>query len=361
MAATAGPDFYEILGIDRSASAEEVKSAFRKRAMEFHPDRNSDKDAAEKFKAIGRAYEVLSDDQKRARYDQYGEDGIGSSTGFEGFDFSSRGSDYDGAFGDLVDEVLTERAAQRQASVDVGSDLHKKISLTFNQALKGTESTVVVTRRGTCRQCHGQGTTQVAALSCRACHGTGILRTVRGHMVFTKGCLTCAGTGEQSLQRCVQCDGTGHSMRTENVVVRIPAGIADGDRVRIQKKGNVGLPSGEVGDLFVTVQVSEHPAYRREGADLFTMISLAVHEAALGSRIDIEEPGGHMTLRVPPGTQSGQRFRLRGRGMPSLKNGQRGDLFVEVQLMLPKVLSEKSKELLKEFGKINDESVRECK
>ena len=358
-------DLYLVLGVTQKASEADIKRAYRKLARRYHPDINpGDSYAEASFRQILEAYETLVDPDRRYRYDTVGNivEKIGSTvSGFEGFDFSSRGSDYDGAFGDLVDEVLTERAAQRQASVDVGSDLHKKISLTFNQALKGTESTVAVTRRGTCRQCHGQGTTQVAALSCRACRGTGILRTVRGHMVFTKGCLTCAGTGEQSLQRCVQCDGTGHAMRTENVVVRIPAGIADGDRVRIQKKGNVGLPSGEVGDLFVTVQVSEHPAYRREGDDLFTMISLAVHEAALGSRIDIEEPGGHMTLRVPPGTQSGQRFRLRGRGMPSLKNGQRGDLFVEVQLMLPKVLSEKSKELLKEFGKINDESVRECK
>lgn len=358
-------DLYLVLGVTQKASEADIKRAYRKLARRYHPDINpGDSYAEASFRQILEAYETLVDPDRRYRYDTVGNivEKIGSTvSGFEGFDFSSRGSDYDGAFGDLVDEVLTERAAQRQASVDVGSDLHKKISLTFNQALKGTESTVAVTRRGTCRQCHGQGTTQVAALSCRACRGTGILRTVRGHMVFTKGCLTCAGTGEQSLQRCVQCDGTGHAMRTENVVVRIPAGIADGDRVRIQKKGNVGLPSGEVGDLFVTVQVSEHPAYRREGDDLFTMISLAVHEAALGSRIDIEEPGGHMTLRVPPGTQSGQRFRLRGRGMPSLKNGQRGDLFVEVQLMLPKVLSEKSKELLREFGKINDESVRECK
>lgn len=358
-------DLYLVLGVTQKASEADIKRAYRKLARRYHPDINpGDSYAEASFRQILEAYETLVDPDRRYRYDTVGNivENIGSTvSGFEGFDFSRRGSDYDGAFGDLVDEVLTERAAQRQASADVGSDLHKKISLTFNQALKGTESTVAVTRRGTCRQCHGQGTTQVAALPCRACRGTGILRTVHGHMVFTKGCLTCAGTGEQSLQRCVQCDGTGHAMRTENVVVRIPAGIADGDRVRIQKKGNVGLPSGEIGDLFVTVQVSEHPAYRREGDDLFTVISLAVHEAALGSRIDIEEPGGHMTLRVPPGTQSGQRFRLRGRGMPSLKNGQRGDLFVEVQLMLPKVLSEKSKELLKEFGKINGESVRECK
>ena len=358
-------DLYLVLGVTQKASETDIKRAYRKLARRYHPDINpGDSYAEASFRQILEAYETLVDPDRRYRYDTVGNivENIGSTvSGFEGFDFSRRGSDYDGAFGDLVDEVLTERAAQRQASADVGSDLHKKISLTFNQALKGTEPTVAVTRRGTCRQCHGQGSTQVAALSCRACRGTGILRTVHGHMVFTKGCLTCAGTGEQSLQRCVQCDGTGHAMRTENVVVRIPAGIADGDRVRIQKKGNVGLPSGEVGDLFVTVQVSEHPAYRREGDDLFTVIYLAVHEAALGSRIDIEEPSGHMTLRVPPGTQSGQRFRLRGRGMPSLKNGQRGDLFVEVQLMLPKVLSEKSKELLKEFGKINGESVRECK
>lgn len=359
-------DLYLVLGVTQEASEADIKRAYRKLARRYHPDINpGDSYAEASFREILEAYETLIDPDQRYRYDTVGNvvEDIGSTvSGFEGFDFSRRGSDYDGAFGDLVDEVLTERAAQRKTSTDVGSDLHKKISLTFIESLEGTESTVTVTRRGTCRKCNGNGSIQVTALPCRACRGTGILRTVHGHMVFTKACLTCAGTGEQSLQRCVQCDGTGYEIRAENVAVRIPAGITDGDRVRIQKKGNVGLPSGEAGDLFVTVQVGEHPIYRREGDDLFTVISLAVHEAALGSRIDIEEPGGRLVkLRVPPGTQSGQQLRLRGRGMPSLKNGQRGDFLVEVQLMLPKVLSEKTKELLREFGKINSESVRNCK
>jgi molecular chaperone DnaJ len=178
-------------------------------------------------------------------------------------------------------------------------------------------------------------------------------------MVFSKSCPACAGTGQQRPRLCEPCGGAGQEARTENVTVRIPAGVADGDRVRIPSKGHAGLRGGQTGDLYITVQVLPHPVYRREGDDLHMVVPIAIHEAALGARVDILTPDGAARLRVPPGTQSGQRFRMRDRGAPSTRDGRRGDLVVEVRLMLPRVLDERSKELLREFGKINGESVRE--
>jgi len=182
---------------------------------------------------------------------------------------------------------------------------------------------------------------------------------VRGHMVFSRSCTSCGGTGQQRPRACELCAGTGQDVRTESVAVRIPAGIANGDRIRVSGKGNAGHRGGAAGDLFIDVRVAAHPVFRRDGDDLHMMVSIAVHEAALGARIEIVTPDGQARLRVPPGTQSGQRFRLRERGAHSTRSGGRGDLVVEVRLMLPRVLDERSKELLREFGRINGDNVRE--
>jgi molecular chaperone DnaJ len=256
-------------------------------------------------------------------------------------------------------EVLTERNARQPASPERGVDLHLTLQLGFEEALRGAQRGVVVTHRATCRSCAGTGRTGAKGAACLVCQGSGAVRSVRGHMVFSKNCPACAGTGQQRPRMCEPCNGTGQETRAETIAVGIPAGISDGERVRVPGMGNAGLRGGPAGDVYITVHVTPHSLYRREGDDLHMSVPIAIHEAALGAKIDIPTPDGGVRLRVPPGTQSGQRFRLRERGAPSTRDQRRGDLVVEVRLMLPRVLDERSKELLREFGKINGESVRE--
>jgi molecular chaperone DnaJ len=254
--------------------------------------------------------------------------------------------------------VFSERNTQ-QPSPEPGADLHQSLHLGFEEALTGTTRTVTVTRRESCRSCAGTGRTRVSPGPCHLCQGSGAVRTVRGHMVFSRSCTACGGSGQQRPRLCEPCSGTGQETRSESVQVRIPAGINDSDRVRVAGKGNAGLHGGPPGDLYISVQVAAHPVFRREGDDLHMVLAIAVHEAALGAKVDIATPDGTARLRVPPGTQSGQRFRLRERGAMSTRDGRRGDLVVEARLMLPKLLDERSKELLREFGRINGENVRE--
>jgi molecular chaperone DnaJ len=261
-------------------------------------------------------------------------------------------------FGDLFAEVLTNRR-DPQAGPERGADLHLGLQLRFEEALAGATREVTATRRESCRACAGTGRTRAAAGPCHLCEGTGAVRSVRGHMVFSRSCPGCGGTGRQRPRSCESCGGVGQESRGEIVTVRVPAGITDGDRVRVAGKGNAGLRGGPPGDLYVTVQVAPHPIFRREGDDVHMAMPIAVHEAALGARVEVPLPDGPARLRIPPGTQSGQRFRLRERGAPSTRDGRRGDFVVEVRLMLPKVLDERSKELLREFGRINGENVRD--
>jgi molecular chaperone DnaJ len=354
-------DLYVVLGLQHGASESEIKRAYRRLARRFHPDINpGDRMAEARFRQILDAYETLIDPDRRSRYDSGTPDDPREprSSGFEGFDFSARGADYSASFGDLFAEVLSERGA-RPTGAERGADLHHAVHLSFDDALSGVQRAVTVTRRETCRTCAGTGLTRLTVGSCPACQGTGAVRSVRGHMVFSRSCPGCGGTGQQRPRQCEPCGGTGQETRSETANVRIPAGVTDGDRVRVAGKGNAGIRGGQPGDLFITVHVSPHATFRREGDDLHLIVPLAIHEAALGARIDIPTPDGAARLRVPPGTQSGQRFRLRERGATSIRDGRRGDLVVEVRLMLPKLLDERSKELLREFGRINGESVRE--
>jgi molecular chaperone DnaJ len=354
-------DLYVILGLPHGASDAEIKRAYKRLARRYHPDINpGDRMAEARFRQILDAYETLIDPDRRHRYDAgvSPEPGDRHTSGFEGFDFSTQGSDYSGTFGDLVAEVLTERDRRRQAPPERGADLHQEVSLGFEDALRATQRVVTVTRREVCRGCGGSGRTRAAAGPCVSCHGTGAVRSVRGHMIFSKACHTCGGTGQQRPRICEACAGSGQETRSEAVTVRIPAGVADGERVRVAGKGNAGIHGGQAGDLLITVHVAAHELYRRHGDDLYMVVPVAIHEAALGARVDIVTPDGPAKLRVPPGTQSGQRFRLRERGAPSTRDGRRGDLVIEVRLMLPRLLDERSKELLREFGRINEEGVR---
>ena len=355
-------DLYVVLGVRRGATESEIKRAYRRLARRFHPDINpGDRTAEVRFREILGAYETLIDRDRRTRYDSgalAADVDDQRSSGFEGFDFSARSTDHAVTFGDLFAEVLTGRGATPPAS-GRGADLHQELELLFEEAFAGAQRPVTVTRRETCRTCAGSGRTRGGPGTCQVCQGTGAVRSVRGHMVFSRRCGVCGGTGLPRPRGCEPCGGTGEEMHTEVVQVRIPAGIANGDRVRVAGKGNAGARGGPPGDLYITVHVAAHAVFRREGDDLHFVVPIAIHEAALGARVDIPALDGSARLRVPPGTQAGQRFRLRERGMASTRDGRRGDLVAEVRLMLPRLLDERSKELLREFGRINRESVRD--
>jgi molecular chaperone DnaJ len=349
-------DLYELLGLARGATLIEIKRSYRRLARKYHPDINPGDNAAEaRFKEITRAYETLSDPEARLRYDAGAlSSAVGSvSFEFEGFDFSGVVSREGTTFGDLFADILTQRQEPVGPAQHRGADLHASVSVSFDEAMAGVERAVTLTRRVSCRECRGAGVLTVAESRCHRCHGTGVLRSRRGSMVFSKSCDTCGGSGRLVQTPCERCAGLGIEMRSEMITVRIPAGIADGARVRVPEKGNAGERRGPVGDLFVTVRVESHDVFRRQGDELHVQVPIAVHEAALGARIDVPAPDGPARLRVPPGTQTGQRFRIWGRGAPSPRAGARGDLVVEVRIVLPKVLDERSKELLREFGKIN--------
>jgi molecular chaperone DnaJ len=358
-------DFYIVLGLERGASLNEIKRAYKRLARRYHPDINpGDRMAAAHFRQIAEAYETLSDPDRRRRYDVHGVAAVvtdAQTFGFEGFDFSVS---VDGAdaptFGDLFAEVFQQRAAARQP--ERGADLHETIELTFDEALAGGPRSVSITRLVHCRSCRGTGRLAVAETRCAHCHGTGVVKSARGHMVFSKACAHCGGQGRHGQAPCPACGGRQLEMRAETLVVNVPAGLADGARVRVPSKGHAGRVGSESGDLYITLKVEPHPVFRREGDDLHMTLPIAIHEAALGAKIDLAAPDGPARLRIPPGTQTGQRLRLRGRGIASPRDGRRGDLVVEIRLALPRVLDERSKELLREFGRINGaDDVREAR
>ncbi len=356
-------DLYIVLGVQREATPGDIKRAYRRLARRWHPDINpGDRDAAIRFRQVLEAYETLIDPDRRRRYDA-GHAPVARAEhapayGFSGFDFSARvHAERTTTFGELFEDVFARRIDPEVAPAH-GSDIHARAHVTFEEAWHGTERAVTVTRHHPCQQCAGSGFHRVSETRCVSCEGTGTVRSVRGHMVFSKNCPRCAGTGLLKQERCDACHGQGVAPRTEAITVRIPPGVPDGARVRMPGKGHAGVRGGAPGDLYLDVTVESHPVFRRDGDDVHMVLPVAVHEAGLGTRIDVATPDGTARVRVPPGTQSGQRFRLRERGVPT-RDGGRGDLVVEVRLALPRVLDERSKDLLREFGRINGESVRD--
>jgi molecular chaperone DnaJ len=361
-------DFYIVLGVQRDASLTELKRAYKRLARKFHPDINpGDRMAAAQFRRIAEAYETLSDAERRRRYDAVGAAppmaGSAASTfEFEGFDFSARVSGAAAStFGDLFADVLQARATVQPAAglPARGADLHQTIAVGFDEALRGGRASVVVSRHERCARCGGAGRLHAVERDCAHCRGTGAVTSARGHMIFSKPCVHCGGSGRQRQQACPDCGGQQTRMRSETMAINVPAGLGDGARIRVAGKGHAGVNGGAAGDLYITVRVEPHPLFRREGDDVHIVVPIAVHEAALGAKIDVPSPDGPARLRVPPGTQSGQRFRVRDRGARSLRDGRRGDLVVEVRIAMPKLLDERSKELLREFGRINAEDVRQ--
>ncbi len=355
-------DYYAILGLEPGAGPAEIKRAYRRLSRRYHPGVNpGDRQAEALFETITEAYETLSDPDRRRQYDTApaGSRPRAPSPEFEfaGFDFSfaARGTDA-ATFSELFADVL-HPAVHDDGRVEPGADLHASLTVTFEESLRGVDRQVVVTRQVPCGACGGAGRTRTLEGRCPHCQATGKVRWARGYMVFSKSCAACGGTGRQRSQRCEVCAGHGRLVRSEPVPVHVPAGVHDGARLRVAERGHTGTPGGRTGDLYVDVHVQPHPLFRREGDDLFIVVPVAVHEAVLGARIDVPTLDGGVKLKIPAGTQGGQRFRMSGRGAPT-PAGTRGDLFVEVKLVLPAVADERSKELMREFGRLNGEDVR---
>jgi molecular chaperone DnaJ len=355
-------DFYLLLGLGAEATTADIKRAYRRLARRYHPGINpGDREAAALFQRISEAYETLVDPQTRQQYDSGGGH-AGSAASedrafeFAGFDFSVAAQGAQAAtFNELFADVL-HPPAQSQGS-EHGSDIHAALTVSFVEAVQGTRRQVVVTRQESCMPCQGQGHVRTPEGRCGHCQGAGKIRWARGHMVFSKACTPCAGTGRLTRQRCVVCGGQGRVVRTEAVRVEVPPGTDDGTRLRIAERGHAGRNGGRTGDLDVTVHVEPHRVFWREGDDLHLQVPLAVHEAVLGTRIEVPSLDGPVRLRIPPGTQAGQRFRVSGRGVPTAA-GSRGDLVLEAMLVLPQLVDERSKELMREFGRLNNEDVR---
>ena len=352
--------YYAILGLSPDASVADVKRAYRRLSRRFHPGINpGDRAAAAAFQQITEAYETLVDLERRRRYDAGAhQPQVERTFEFTGFDFSVAAQGAQAAtFSELFAEALHPVGSADLGKPQAGADLHVTVSLSFEEAMQGVERQITVTRHVRCEGCDASGNVLVQESRCQHCQGSGKLRWARGHMVFTKSCAACGGSGRERYRRCTLCAGHGRHVRSDVVTVRIPAGIVNGARLRVAEHGHAGTLGGKAGDLYVDVQVRPHSFFRREGDDLHFVLPVAVHEAVLGTRIEVPSFDGPVRVRIPPGTQAGQRFRLSGRGAVTI-NGQRGDLVIEVRLVLPPVVDERSKELMREFGRINGEDVR---
>jgi molecular chaperone DnaJ len=354
-------DYYIVLGLRPGASEGEIKRAYRRLARRYHPDINPGDQMAEAlFRRIAEAYETLMDPQRRRQYDTgtvpHGE--TEPSLSFEGFDFSVVSDTRTSAtFSELFADVFERSAGVHDTRPQPGADIHASVSLSFEESVRGAERHMTVTRQEACATCQGRGFVRTVEGQCLHCHGTGSIRWTRGHMVFSRACTTCGGTGRRRELVCGACAGQATTVRTEGVTVRIPAGIGDGARLRVPGKGHAGRNGGAAGELVVAISVSAHPLFQRQGNDLLLKVPVAAHEAMLGAKIDVPSPSGTAKVRIPPGTQAGQRFRLHGRGVPGA-DGRAGDLVVEVRIVIPQLRDERSKELMREFAELNATNVR---
>ena len=374
-------DYYKVLGADRQAKPEQLRKAYRRLARKHHPDLNpGNKAAEEKFKEIQEAYEVLSDERKRKIYDQYGfyadnipPGGYGPTStaeagapgfDFSGFDFSDLGPEAErGGFGtsfrDLFSQFFSRRReeeAERQGP-ERGGDIEHHLHLGFWDAMRGTQVRLTVGHNEACATCGGTGAAGGARVTCTACGGSGKTTRQAGVMRFALTCPQCGGSGWQR-RRCTACGGAGHLRRPETFDVRIPPGADTGSRVRVPGKGNAGTSGGPPGDLFIVTEVEPHPLFERKGDNIYVKVPVTVPEAALGAKVEVPTIDGPATIKIPPGTQSGQRLRLREKGAPSLRGNARGDQFVEVQVVVPRVADERSKEILRELARLNPEDPR---
>jgi molecular chaperone DnaJ len=338
-----------VLGVNRTATEQEIKSAYRKLALQFHPDRNpNNPQAEEKFKEASEAYAILADGEKRALYDRFGHVGVGG--GGAGFDatvfqeFSDIFGDFFG-FGDLFGG-----GSRRRSRAQRGADLREDINLTFEEAFFGTDTKLTVRRHETCEECRGSGAAHgKAPVTCRSCGGRGQVRYQQGFFSIARTCPTCQGTGNVITDPCPNCKGEGRVLRQRSVDAKVPPGVEDGTRIRFSGLGEGGVHGGPPGDLYVVLHVREHPFFEREGNDLHCVIPISFAQAALGAEINVPSLEGASVLKVPEGTQSGTTLRIRGKGVPVLNGHGKGDLYVEVRVQTPGKLNKRQRELLQEL------------
>jgi molecular chaperone DnaJ len=345
-------DYYEVLGVQRGATEQEIKSAYRKLALQYHPDRNpNNPDAEEKFKECSEAYAVLADGEKRELYDRFGHAGVGGAAGGAGFDatvfqdFSDIFGEFFG-FGDLFGGGRSGRRTRAQR----GADLREDITIEFEEAVFGTEKKITYRKHESCETCKGSGSAQgKAPIPCRGCSGRGQVRYQQGFFSIARTCPTCQGAGSVISDPCTKCRGEGRVVQQKTIDAKIPAGVEDGTRIRFTGVGEAGVHGGPAGDLYIFLHVKEHPFFERQGNDLYCSIPVSVAQAALGVEIQVPTLEGEQTLKVPEGTQSGTTLKLRNKGVPVLNGHGKGDLFVEIRVHTPTKLTKRQRELLQEL------------
>lgn len=347
-------DYYEVLGCGRNAGEAELKKAYRRLAMKYHPDRNpDDKQAEARFKEAKEAYEILSNSEKRAAYDQFGHAGVDASQAGGGF--GAGGDAFSDIFGDVFGDIFGNAGRRGRSRVFRGADLRYELALSLEQAVAGDSINIDVPTKVECGRCRGAAAEPgTQRSSCNRCSGSGQVRVQQGFFSIQQTCPTCRGQGTIIMSPCTECSGRGRVRKIKTLAVQVPAGVDTGDRIRLAGEGEAGRNGGPAGDLYVDIAVSRHPIFAREGRNLSCDVPISFADAVLGSSVEVPTLGGHVVLKVPPETQSGRVFRLRGRGVGSVRGTGVGDLFCKVQVETPVKLDEDQKELLRKF----DESLQ---
>ena len=346
-------DFYQVLGVDRNASDSEIKKNYRRLAMKFHPDRNKDnpESAEEKFKQIKQAYEILSDQKKRSAYDQFGHAGVDPTMGGGPGGFGA-GESFSDIFGDVFGDIFGGGGGgRRRSNVQRGADLQYNLELSLEEACAGTEVKIRVPVMSTCSACKGSGAKKGSSpVTCSTCHGQGQVRMQQGFFSIQQTCPTCRGTGKQIKDPCQKCHGQGRVQETKTLSVKVPAGVDTGDRIRLGGEGEAGEQGGRAGDLYVQIHVKDHPIFTRDGANLYCEVPISFPTACLGGELEVPTLGGKVKLKIPPETQTGKLFRLRGKGVKPVKGGPLGDLHCRVQIETPIHLTKEQREWVKNLG-----------